>query len=320
MAEKKFSKGTVIFREGDKGDTMYRIREGAVGIYANYGESDETQLAELKDGRIFGEMAVIEAYPRSATAVALEDVKADEIPSGEVMQYFKSEPDKVIDIMKSLSGRLRELSDDYAEVSDTIREFRKDEGNKNEGLWKRIRKHSSAYKKMQRESAEELRKLDQGKHSEGFTTQIETYKEGTVIFKDGEQGDCLYDIHFGTVGIYKNYGEADEKLLVKLSANQFFGEMGMIEHCKRSGTAVALEDDTMVEIITEKDLDGLFEKNPAKVEMILGHLSHRLRALTGEYMSACAILAKVSDAADSGQSVSADVKSDLDAYDEKYVN
>ncbi len=326
MSEKQFGKGEVIFREGEIGDSLYHIIDGTVGIYASFGETDERLLTKLGKNRIFGEMAVIEAYPRSATAVAMGDVKLDEIQSGSVMEYFESQPDKITDLMKSLSGRLRELSDDYAEVSRTIKELnleKEEKKDRSEGLMEKIRKFASVYKRNKKAgevSVETKRKLEGKGLSEGFSTKVESYSEGTVIFRDGENGECMYDIHSGSVGIYKDYGTAKERQVTTLFANDFFGEMGLIEHCTRSGTAVVLEDDTTVEIIGEKDLEELFQKNPMKMEMILAHLSHRLRMLTNDYMSACGLLFKVADAEDKGQELSEEVKNEVKRYDSVYIN
>ena len=305
MTEKQFSKGDVIFREGDVGETLYQIIDGTVGIYAAYGESDQQLLVELGKDKFFGEMAVIEAYPRSATAVADSDVKALEIACGEVSEYFKSEPDRIIDIMKSLGDRLRDLTVDYSDVSATIKELGM--GNeKSAGLLERIKKFAGVYKKSKNAEAisqETLRKLSQTGHADGYTAKVEKYKKGTVIFKEGEIGDCMYDIHYGTVGIYKGYGTPEEKLLTKLSPDEFFGELGMIEDVKRSATAVVLDDDTTLEIITPGDLKDLFSQNPPKVQMILEHVSYRLRKLTREYMAACSLVARVSDGDDAKDAI-----------------
>ena len=302
MTEKQFNKGDVIFREGDMGDTLYQIVDGSVGIYAAYGESDQQLLVQLGKDKFFGEMAVIEAYPRSATAVADSDVKAVEIACGEVSEYFKSEPDRILDIMKSLGDRLRDLTVNYNDVSATIKEL--GAGNeKSESLIDMIKKFAGVYKKSKNADAlsqEALRKLSQKGHSDGYNLKVEKYDKGTVIFKEGEIGDCMYDIHFGAVGIYKGYGTPDEKLIAKLSTDEFFGELGMIENVKRSGTAVVLDDDTTLEIITPDDLKDLFKQNPPKVEMILEHVSYRLRKLTKEYMSACSLVYRVSDAQEKG--------------------
>ena len=97
----------------------------------------------------------------------------------------------------------------------------------------------------------------------------------------------MYDIHWGRVGIYSNFGTPQQVELTILSANNFFGEMGMLDHEIRSATAVADEDDTILEIIRAEDLEKLFKTNPIEVDMILCHLSNRLRRLTKDYIAAC---------------------------------
>ncbi len=318
MTEKQFKKGDVIFREGDRGESLFQIVDGVVGVYASYGEAGEQLLTELSADQFLGEMAVIEAYPRSATAVALADVKAVEIQSGEVSEYFKSQPDKVMDIMKHLGGRLRELTDDYSDVCATIEELHlgEEKPERSKSLIERIKKFASVYKSSRnadRLSAETIRKLDRTGHADGFTTNVEGYSKGTILFREGEKGDCMYDVHSGSVGIYKAYGLPDEKLLTTLQPNQFFGELGMVENSKRSGTAVVMSDNTSIEVIYEKDLNELFRENPVKIEMILAHLSHRLRRLTKEYMTACKLVYRVSDAEANG-TVSEELKKEAENY------
>jgi len=69
--EKKLIPGEVLFNEGEKGALMYLIRQGKIKITKGKDE-DEKILAVLKDGDFFGEMAIIDGSPRSASAVAVE--------------------------------------------------------------------------------------------------------------------------------------------------------------------------------------------------------------------------------------------------------
>ena len=118
MAEKMFKSGEVIFKEGSYEACMYELLEGTVGIYAHYGQADEKCLTELKaeNGACFGEMGLVESMPRSATAVALDDVKV-EVVTGEVFgTYFKEHPERIYAIMSQMGGRIRALSDDYLEA------------------------------------------------------------------------------------------------------------------------------------------------------------------------------------------------------------
>ena len=58
--ERRFSRGEVIFKQGDEGKSLFQIIEGSVQVIANYAEEDEFPLAVLGVGKIFGEMAVVE--------------------------------------------------------------------------------------------------------------------------------------------------------------------------------------------------------------------------------------------------------------------
>ena len=128
---------------------------------------------------------------------------------------------------------------------------------------------------------------------------IQTYKKKQVIFKEGDAANCMYDIRWGTVGIYANYGTPEEKLLTKLQAEDFFGEMGLIDAEPRSATAVALEDKTRVEVITREVFGAYLEERPDKVLVVMQHMSHRVRDLTRDYLEVCKTL---TEAVDPGQS------------------
>lgn len=325
MTERQFSKGDVIVREGDQGESFFQIESGVVGIYGNYGGEDENLLTELKSGQYIGEMAVIDVYPRSATAVALEEVKVIEIASGEIDEYFRSQPDKILDIMKNLSGRLKSLTEDYTDVSEAIRQLNpgKKEG-RNENLVAKIKKFARVYKNSKKSadiiSAETLRKLETKEHAVGFSKNVESHNKGTIIFKEGEIGNCMYDVHSGKVAIYKDYGKSDETLLTQLMANEFFGEMGMVRDDRRTATAVVMENDTTIEIIYPEDLNELFNENPAKVNMILSHLSSRLRKLTKEYLEACKLIYEISDKEEKGEAISDELKHKAETFSPKYYD
>ena len=326
MQKKQFANGEVIFRQGDEGECFYQILDGKVGVYANYEESGETLLTELTKGQFLGEMAVIESYPRSAAAVSLsDDTQMLEIPSGQMDEYFRSQPDMILEIMRYLAGRVRSLTDDYTEVSAAIKELQPGEkSGQNEGLFQRLKKHAAYYqmrkKTASQVSVEAARKAEEQNVSEGFSKQVETFKKGTVIFREGEVGNCMYDVHFGKVGIYKDYGTPKETLLTELFHNQFFGEMGMISNNPRSATAITLEDDTMIETIRPEDLYDLFEQNPPKVRMILAHLSSRLRKLTKEYTNACRLAYQVTEAEEKNEAPSAEVQKETEEYRANYYD
>lgn len=130
---------------------------------------------------------------------------------------------------------------------------------------------------------------------------IRTYKKGEVIFEEGDKANCMYDIHYGTVGIYANYGTKQAKLLTTLLAEEFFGEMGLVDLEPRSATAVALEKGTRVEIITREDFASFFQERPGRVLMIMQHMSQRLRNLTKDYLEVCETVVEAVEAEKTGK-------------------
>lgn len=139
----------VIFHEGDKADRMYDIRLGNVGIYANYGTKEEKLLTELTKDQFFGEMGIIEGYPRSATAVALGDMtELTVIPKNDFEDYCKRNPEKAILIMKNMSARIRDLTQSYLEACHTIAESMEAEQKgekKSMNLLNRLKKYRDEY-------------------------------------------------------------------------------------------------------------------------------------------------------------------------------
>ena len=71
--EKRVKKGDMIFQEGDAGDSFYLIVSGSVRISTIVPGVGEEALTILREGEYFGEMALIDDVPRSASAIANDD-------------------------------------------------------------------------------------------------------------------------------------------------------------------------------------------------------------------------------------------------------
>ncbi|MBQ2829842.1 MAG: cyclic nucleotide-binding domain-containing protein [Oscillospiraceae bacterium] len=153
---------------------------------------------------------------------------------------------------------------------------------------------------------------------ETINREIQTYKKGEIIFSQGDEAKCMYDVHWGSVGIYANYGTKQEKLLKRLVGNEYFGEMGLVDNAPRSATAVALENDTMLEVITGETLSTYIKERPAKVLAIMQNMSVRVRELTRDYMNACKAISEAIDLEDSGGEKSEELQSKLKRYNDIY--
>src|SRR5438309_1660830 len=99
--------GTVLFREGDRGQTMYVIRSGKVNISKRIGDSEIT-LAVLGAGEFFGEMALLEGLPRSAGATVVEEALLIEVAQGAFATVVRRNSEIAVRLMRRLSSRLRE--------------------------------------------------------------------------------------------------------------------------------------------------------------------------------------------------------------------
>ena len=288
---KTFKDGEIIIKEGDLGDSFFQILEGSAVVYLNYGIEGQVKLVELQPGQYFGEMAVIETYPRSSTVVAKGSASVIEIPGSELDSYFKEHPDKIIALMKHLGERLKTMTADYDEAKKILADMKADVGEQKSNKFSSlIKKHVDFFKSikynMNKPSAEAIRQAN-GSASGAGSKNVETYNKGTIIFKQGEVGKCMYILHGGSVGIYSNFGKEGQLRLTELFPNDCFGEMGMISDETRSATAVVEADDTYVEIIRPDDLEEMFKESPVKVDMILRHLSYRLRVITFDYFNVC---------------------------------
>ncbi len=103
--ERTLKVGEILFKEGEAADEMYLIKSGKIKIVQKIGEDYKT-LALLSDGDFFGEMALIDGSPRSATAIAETDVELITFDKAAFRKKIGEEP-LIEYIITELSKRLR---------------------------------------------------------------------------------------------------------------------------------------------------------------------------------------------------------------------
>ena len=106
MNEMQYEQGTEIFKEGDTGDCMYIIQQGNIKIHKG-----NTTLAILKEKEVFGELSLLDADTRSASATADTDCilyKIDQEPFYELMD---ERPEVAKGFIKILCKRLRTMNE-----------------------------------------------------------------------------------------------------------------------------------------------------------------------------------------------------------------
>jgi signal transduction histidine kinase len=108
--ERQVPAGRDIFREGDPGDGVYFVKNGQVEIFGGASSGERRVFSSLGPGEIFGEMAVIELRPRSATAAAVQNTVVYFLPRGEMLSLIERSPALAFGLLQQISHRLRELN------------------------------------------------------------------------------------------------------------------------------------------------------------------------------------------------------------------
>ena len=284
--EKTYRNGEVIIKEGDSGKSFFRILEGSADVYSDYGKLEQLRLAGIEAGEYFGEMAILEEYPRSATIVANGDVSVIEIPGDEMNAYFARNPEQIFELMTHIALRIKAMIKDAEEAKALLKEVREaDEIKRNKSLFSKIKKHIDLYQsnknKVTEPNAKALRDAFAKVAGEG-SGRIETYRKGDVVFEEGEEGEYMYILQGGKVGLYR-----DKQKFSDLTPVAFFGETEMIVGGARTCAAVSESDDTYVEVIGRADLEPMFVSCPVKIDLSLQHLSYCLRRCNVDFLNIC---------------------------------
>ena len=122
--------------------------------------------------------------------------------------------------------------------------------------------------------------------------EYRTYKKGEIIFKQGDPADCMYDIRWGSVGIYVNYGTEQEKMLALRRADEVIGEMSFVDEVPHSVTAVAMDSETIVGVITKETFSFYLHERPERVINVIQNMCMRIRNITTDFIEARRALAE----------------------------
>ncbi len=103
----------VVFKEGDPGDGIYVVVDGTVQISALVGQEERGVLGRIGPGDFFGEMAVLDDEPRSATATTETASKLVFIPREKLLQMLEKSPRLSVRLVREFSLRMREFNKRY---------------------------------------------------------------------------------------------------------------------------------------------------------------------------------------------------------------
>lgn len=106
LREVSVEAGQTVFAQGDEGDSMYVIENGAVDIVAGVGKQKVT-VASLFKQQYFGELSLLDGAPRSATAVANRATQLLALDRDDFVEFIKRRPEAALSIMHEVGERIR---------------------------------------------------------------------------------------------------------------------------------------------------------------------------------------------------------------------
>jgi CRP/FNR family cyclic AMP-dependent transcriptional regulator len=106
----RYRKSEVIFEEGSTGSEMYLIHSGRVLLSVRQSETQEVPMVVLNPGDFFGEMALVDDSPRSATASAVEDgTELFVMDRARFLFMVRQQPEFALSLMHTLCRRIRDM-------------------------------------------------------------------------------------------------------------------------------------------------------------------------------------------------------------------
>ena len=272
-----------VFREEDRSMDFYVVKDGRIEIRKDTPFGPQI-LGSLTAGTIFGEMNFIDRTHRSSDAVAV-------VPSS-CYTFSFSALDQLMDEDKQLAVGLhwafwRSLTEKVRDANEQLKLFFQEDAKKGQG-----RKRVEGTREMQQVTVKSEDKVDLFKErglSAGemkllatFSSE-ERFREGSMVFREGEKGEKLYIVLDGRVRISKFIPGVGEEALAVLDRGDFFGEMALIDDKARSADAKAHDGDATVLSIDRATLNEILSMDPHAslqfLNLLCRMISRRLREI-----------------------------------------
>ncbi|HEX7313241.1 MAG TPA: DUF1003 domain-containing protein [Pyrinomonadaceae bacterium] len=106
----RLNEGETLFRAGEPGESLYLVRSGEVELFIQDNVGQKITLDTAAPGDFFGEIALLDAGPRTATAVALADAELIELDRDDLLLLFERKPDAALHMLAAM-GRMTRKAD-----------------------------------------------------------------------------------------------------------------------------------------------------------------------------------------------------------------
>jgi CRP-like cAMP-binding protein/HEAT repeat protein len=256
--------GQPLFDQGDDGDALYIICQGAIEVRLG----DRT-LARLEGGECIGELALLDGEPRSAAAVAVQDTTLLKVDADRFKHLLVTQPATSRAVLRTLDRRIRETQTGEAGGGESVPPMRRSQFMRAQKLGLQQLVSTMSF----------LRQVDLFRdlstpamaNLAGIAQEVVVY-EGDTLFEEGDEGESLYLVCSGRIGI-----RVGERQVAELGRNACLGEMALISGLPRSASAEALSEGRLLRIGSE-DFSSLLVNEPEIALALLQTLAHRLRS------------------------------------------
>jgi CRP-like cAMP-binding protein len=272
----QYEPGAFVYFQGDKGDKIFVLQSGAVDLITKNMQTGVSEHSLVQMGELIGVKSALGQSPREESASVVKASNIMIFTVEEFEGFALSHPAIIIKMLKVFSKQLRGVNKELATVLKQAAVDTEDEIFTAAEIFLRNRQQENAHYVYHRYS--EL--YPQGKNIKRVMLQLnsfiqnrvpvithfdnaateDTFKNGEIIFVDGEPGDCFYMIQNGQVVIVKVMGNSQKTLSV-LHKGELFGEMAMLENSPRSASAVAVGE-TKLKQINKENFDLLLTSRP----------------------------------------------------------
>ena len=130
IRDAKYKKGQVIYRQNEEAGEGFFVKFGTVHLYVDYKTADSKLIGIVGEGRVFGELGVIEDKPRTMTSVAAEDTVVTIVDKESFPSYLKEHPNKLLVVMESISSRIIAQSNKLAKACKVCAEYSEEKETK----------------------------------------------------------------------------------------------------------------------------------------------------------------------------------------------
>jgi CRP-like cAMP-binding protein len=205
--------GALVIREGEPGNAFFFVASGQLRVYATDGLGRQTELAQLGENAVFGEMALLSAQPRSASVICLSEV----------------------DLLEVGRQALAALADELGPVAEALHGFTR------ERLLGNLMATSPLFRPFSRMQQRDLLRR--------FTSH--DVAPGTVVIHEGEPGRGLFVVLSGELDVSRRSADGHTVLLGNLLTGDVFGEIAVLRNAPTTATVVAARQATVLFLARE---------------------------------------------------------------------